>query len=94
MRQRKAKVDSYILKNRCVKEPNSVGEITRRLERLQDQLQVMFESIGDNHMEENGIFLDVRVAELVNCKSDISINLAILNIFVQKEEGQMTASNS
>lgn len=87
--ERKAKVSSGLSINMPYGEPTSVVEITQSLERLQDQLHIIIESLGNNHIEENGILKDVRIAELVNCKSDISINIVLLNILVAKETGRM-----
>jgi hypothetical protein len=72
------------------REPTTVTEITKRLEGLQDQLSIMIESLGPNHIEEEGNLKDVRIATLKNCKADISTNIVLLNIFVAKENKGIT----
>ena len=89
MLQRKTKVSSRLSTNMPYREPTTVTEITKSLERLQAQIAIIIESLGDKHIEENGILKDVRIAELVNCKSDISINIVLLNVLVVKENGGM-----
>src|SRR5438876_7744372 len=49
----------------------------------------MIDSLCTHHVEEDEKFTDVRIVTLKNCKSDISTNIVLLNIFVAEENGGM-----
>lgn len=87
MQRRKTKVVRALSISMPYREPQTVTEITQSLELLQAQLACMIDSLGSDHVIEDGKFTDVRIVTLKNCKGDISTNIALLNIFVAKENG-------
>lgn len=50
----------------------------------------MIQSLGSNHVVEDGNFKDVRIITLKECKHDISTTIALLNVFNTKARGYMT----
>lgn len=72
------------------REPTTAAEITRGLERLQEQLAIMIQALGSNHVEEDGNFKDVRIITLKECKHDISTTIVLLNVFNAKATGYMS----
>lgn len=90
MPEHKIKVVLNLSINMPYREPTSVAEITNTLEQLQDQLSIMIESLGSNHVVEDGNFKDVRIITLKECKQDISANIVLLNVFMAKETGYMS----
>lgn len=89
-RKRKTKVILRLSTNVPYSEPATVPEIIKTLERLQEQLAIMIESLGSNHVIEDGNLKDVRIATLKECKHDISTNIVFLNVFMAKETGYMS----
>ena len=65
------------------------AEVVEKLVSLQTRFEMLFNSLDYKRYDDGEYFIDVRAATLVNCRFDIQINIMIMNLFVQVEQGTL-----